>query len=637
MKRVIHYSVIFILVTSLASFVTADSNQSHDNSLQQGTLINAALQQEMSIATSGLDSTILDIMQSENCPGVAAAVVWGGEVIWHNEYGLAYDYPPIPVTESTYFQIRSISKSVTGAALMQLYENVLFDLDDEINQYLPFQVNNPQCDPLVEAITFRQILTHTSSILGISEGFGIYGAADPEIPLGEFLEDYLVPGGEYYSEDHYHSILCPGQEFIYSGINTGLAANLIEHMAGVPFPDYCRDSIFLPLGMTGTSWFFSDFDTMQIALPEPYGHSSGLNYPPISLITTAPQLAQFLIAFLEYGEANGTRILDSSTVELMTSVHACCNGNSTGQGLFFYRLSILGFDFWGHTGAGMNSMFFCRGCANGTGSGVVVLTRGPQDSPVDDLIVQELFYYAADYDGDGLLTGEDNCPETENPEQIDTDDDGLGDVCDNCPDTQNPEQEDHDGDGIGLLCDECTDTDHDGFGNPGYANNICPDDNCPDIYNMDQADLDEDGIGDICDNCPGSYNPDQTLDEDADGVGDACDICPGFDDLSDYDTDTVPDSCDNCPEVANPGQEDENENGIGDVCDFVCGDANGDENVNVGDAVFLINYVFKGGPAPDPVCEGDANGDGGLNVGDAVYLIAYIFKGGPAPVDGCCQ
>ncbi len=65
---------------------------------------------------------------------------------------------------------------------------------------------------------------------------------------------------------------------------------------------------------------------------------------------------------------------------------------------------------------------------------------------------------------------------------------------------------------------------------------------------------------------------------------------------------------------------------------FVCGDANGDGNVNVGDAVFLINYVFKGGQAPDPIEAGDANGDGDVNVGDAAYIVFYVFRGGPPPV-----
>jgi len=66
---------------------------------------------------------------------------------------------------------------------------------------------------------------------------------------------------------------------------------------------------------------------------------------------------------------------------------------------------------------------------------------------------------------------------------------------------------------------------------------------------------------------------------------------------------------------------------------YTAGDANGDGSANVADAVYLINYVFNGGPAPDPLAAGDANCDGSSNVADAVYLINYVFKGGPAP--GC--
>ena len=66
---------------------------------------------------------------------------------------------------------------------------------------------------------------------------------------------------------------------------------------------------------------------------------------------------------------------------------------------------------------------------------------------------------------------------------------------------------------------------------------------------------------------------------------------------------------------------------------FVCGDANGDKTVNIGDAVYVINFIFKGGPVPSPLEAGDANCDGARNVGDAVYVVNYIFKGGPAP---CC-
>lgn len=65
---------------------------------------------------------------------------------------------------------------------------------------------------------------------------------------------------------------------------------------------------------------------------------------------------------------------------------------------------------------------------------------------------------------------------------------------------------------------------------------------------------------------------------------------------------------------------------------IVCGDANGDGLVNAGDPVFIISYIWKHGPAPNPLDAGDANGDSSVNVGDAVYLVNYVFKGGSAPV-----
>jgi len=68
----------------------------------------------------------------------------------------------------------------------------------------------------------------------------------------------------------------------------------------------------------------------------------------------------------------------------------------------------------------------------------------------------------------------------------------------------------------------------------------------------------------------------------------------------------------------------------------ICGDADADGEVTVGDTVYLINSVFKGGPAAFPLCAGDTNGDGSANVGDVIYLINYIFNGGPAPVNDCC-
>jgi len=65
---------------------------------------------------------------------------------------------------------------------------------------------------------------------------------------------------------------------------------------------------------------------------------------------------------------------------------------------------------------------------------------------------------------------------------------------------------------------------------------------------------------------------------------------------------------------------------------FIPGDVTQDNRINVGDAVYMLNYVFKGAAIPKPMEAGDANCDNALNVGDAVFLINYVFKGGPTPV-----
>jgi hypothetical protein len=69
------------------------------------------------------------------------------------------------------------------------------------------------------------------------------------------------------------------------------------------------------------------------------------------------------------------------------------------------------------------------------------------------------------------------------------------------------------------------------------------------------------------------------------------------------------------------------------VEDYLPGDVNNDDRVNVSDAVFIINYAFNGGPPPLPLESGDVNCDGRVSVADAVYIINYVFAGGPPPQD----
>lgn len=68
---------------------------------------------------------------------------------------------------------------------------------------------------------------------------------------------------------------------------------------------------------------------------------------------------------------------------------------------------------------------------------------------------------------------------------------------------------------------------------------------------------------------------------------------------------------------------------------FLCGDADGSNLITISDAVYLINYIFSGGPAPVPLMSGDADCNGTITVSDVVFIINYIFGGGPAPCETC--
>ncbi len=96
------------------------------------------------------------------------------------------------------------------------------------------------------------------------------------------------------------------------------------------------------------------------------------------------------------------------------------------------------------------------------------------------------------------------------------------------------------------------------------------------------------------------------------------------------------DGTDNATLVANglvpsSGQMANFDYGVEEGYQYINADANRDGIINIGDAVFIISYVFRGGPAPDPVYAADANCDRVVNVGDAVYIVGYMFRGGPEP------
>jgi len=386
-----------------------------------------------------LDSFIVTIVDSLHVPGVAACIVKDNEVVWHGEYGYADVGHGVEVTDSTLFMLASISKTFVATALMQLWEDGLFDLDDDVNTYLPFPVRNPLYPDT--PITFRMILAHTSSIARNDQFWLplLTWGADSPIPLDYFLQNWLLPGGVYYRHTNYKQYP-PGAGGQYSNIAFALAGYLVEQLSGQAFEEYCRDSVFGPLGMDETSWFLSELDFGQIAMPTgydgftyyQYGQYGFPVYPCGQLRTSALQLARHLVAFMNDGGIDGHQVLDSSTVELMTEIQyphirVFPDIPEMEWGLGWYGVDTGDGYIWGHDG-GLFGVTTAMWCYPEEKMGTIILTNGDANEGIS-LIFSFLFLFALDNDDDGIINGFDNCPFVYNPAQKDSDDDGIGDTC----------------------------------------------------------------------------------------------------------------------------------------------------------------------------------------------------------------
>jgi len=331
--------------------------------------------------SASLDSFIQAQMLSAHIPGLATWCFKNGQVIWQQCYGYANLEDSIEVADTTLFSLASISKCVTGTAIMQLWERGLFELDDDINDYLPFSVRCPVYPD--SAITFRMLMTHTSSIHDydpiISPLWVAWG--DSPIQLGTFLEEYLVPGGSYYSTANYNGSV-PGTEYEYTNVGIGLLGYLVEAIED-SFPIHCQDSIFDPLSMYETTWFLADLDTNNLARAYHWTGSfynrrpwwGGPFYPCGQLKSSVTELEQYLTAVVQYGMINTVRILDSTTVELILS-HQFEVGTDWWIGLIWHHIGwvFAGRWVWLHNGAGDGVDTFMAFCPD-ENSAVISLTN----------------------------------------------------------------------------------------------------------------------------------------------------------------------------------------------------------------------------------------------------------------------
>jgi len=294
------------------------------------------------IDSAKAEKLVQDYKTARNRLGVAAAIVKGKSLAWSKGFGTANTELKTSVTPDTVFVIASITKTITGTAVMLLVEQGKLNLDADINTYLPFSVRSPVFPD--KPISLRQLLSHTAGLS--DDAFNSFGEPSsqfffpdgvPKLSLADFCKGLLSVDGANYSAASFTG-KAPGTACQYCNLGLSLAGYIVERTAGQSLNDFCKAHIFNRLGMKRTSFRVQDFQPKEMAMPydetlKPIGHYVESDYPDGNLRSTVNDLSRFLRAFMNGGSLNGARFLEASSVEEMKKIQYPSIEGAQGQAL----------------------------------------------------------------------------------------------------------------------------------------------------------------------------------------------------------------------------------------------------------------------------------------------------------------
>ena len=294
-----------------------------------------------------IDTMLLQAVDNSSIPGVVALIARNGRIVYHKAFGMADNQSGRTMKTDDIFRIASQTKAITATAVMILWEEGKFRLDDPISKYIPEFKNpvliksfNPKdtsysSEPAKSEITIRQLLTHTS---GVGYGFidgderfrMIYhkaGITDAFTTENVILAENIKKLGKL---PLHHN---PGEKFTYSeGLD--VLGYLIEIVSGMPFDKFLKSRLFDPLGMSDTWFYLPEEKAARLVTVQEPKDGSWKRFPVTSydpeypikgaksyfaggagLSSTAKDYATFLQMYLNGGELNGKRILSRTTVQ----------------------------------------------------------------------------------------------------------------------------------------------------------------------------------------------------------------------------------------------------------------------------------------------------------------------------------
>jgi len=315
-------------------------------------------------------TTVQRNVDDQRIAGAVTLVVRHGKVAWFKAQGTADREAAKPMPPDAMFRICSMTKPVTSVAVMMLYEEGKFLLDDPVSKYLP-EFKNPKVlvkpatgasytIPATKEITIRDLLRHTSGIT--YQWNDDLGAAYEKagVPSGLLQYDGTIGDG-VKNLAGLPLLFNPGERFEYS-LGVDVLGRLVEVVSGKPLDEFFRTRIFEPLGMKDTYFFPPEDKVGRLATAYTYYPDKGLNrfpdtplregsfvysadYPSrgpkrlfsggAGLVSTAMDYARFCQMMLDEGKMGNTRLLSRKSVELMTHDQLGKISSDMGFGLGF--------------------------------------------------------------------------------------------------------------------------------------------------------------------------------------------------------------------------------------------------------------------------------------------------------------
>ncbi len=311
------------------------------------------------------EDAVSKFMAASHAPGVSAAIVENGELVWSEGFGLADLENSVPATSRTLYRLGSVSKPLTSTAAMQLWERGKIDLDAPVQKYCP-------AFPQKEwPITTRELLGH----LGGIRHYKSDSQDDPEIGNTKHFES-MADGIKFFANDPL--IAKPGTKFHYSTMGYTLVGCAIEGASGEKFVDYLRDNVFVPAGMTDTQ-----ADNLIAIIPHRTRYystnksgavvnadllDSSYKIPGGGLISSADDMARFEIAIL-----NDT-LIKRATRDIQWTPQKTADGLQSGYALGWGTSVRDGIFEVGHNGSQQGTSTSIR-VAPEKRDGVVVLVN----------------------------------------------------------------------------------------------------------------------------------------------------------------------------------------------------------------------------------------------------------------------